>query len=154
MAEPHAAHLDPAHLSGTTQNAVLLVMRTAVVGTSLVLWWQGRATPGDVTYVLTTYFVVHGYLRDIGMHIHHLQRSVNEMEELVAIHDEPLGIEDRPDATPIRIDAGEIRFDRVTFRYGAHTVPLYQDLSVTIRAARARRSGRAVRARARRPSSS
>ena len=122
------------NLSGTTQNAVLLVMRTAVVGTSLVLWWHGRASPGDVAYVLTTYFVVHGYLRDIGMHINHLQRSVNEMEELVAIHDEPLGIEDRPDAAPIRIDAGEIRFDRVAFRYGAHTVPLYQDLSVTIRA--------------------
>ncbi|GEO38489.1 ATP-binding cassette subfamily B protein [Skermanella aerolata] len=121
-------------LSGTTQNAVLLVMRTAVVGTSLMLWWHGRASPGDVTYVLSTYFVVHGYLRDIGMHINHLQRSVNEMEELVAIHDESLGIEDRPDATPIRIDAGEIRFDGVAFRYGSHTVPLYQDLSVTIAA--------------------
>ena len=33
---------------------------------------------------------------------------------------------------PIRIDAGEIRFERVAFRYGAHAVPLYQDLSVTI----------------------
>ncbi|UEM25393.1 ABC transporter ATP-binding protein/permease (plasmid) [Skermanella mucosa] len=120
--------------SGTTQNAVLLLMRTAVVGTSLVLWWHGRATPGDVAYVLTTYFVVHGYLRDIGMHINHLQRSVNEMEELVLLHGEPLGIEDRPDAKPIRIGAGEIRFDHADFHYGAHTVPLYQDLSVTIRA--------------------
>ena len=118
-----------------------------------MLWWHGQASPGDVAYVLTTYFVVHGYLRDIGMHINHLQRSVNEMEELVAIHDEPLGIEDRPDAAPIRIEAGEIRFDRVVFRYGAHTVPLYHDLSVTIRAGeRVAWSGR--RARASPPSSS
>ena len=29
----------------------------------------GHATPGDVTYVLTSYFVIHGYLRDIGLHI-------------------------------------------------------------------------------------
>ena len=121
-------------LSGTIQFAFLLVIRTAVIGTALWLWWQGRATPGDVAYVLTTYFVVHGYLQDVGMHINQLQRAVNEMEELVAMHAEPLGVEDRPDARPIRIVAGEVRFDRVTFRYGGHPTPLYRDLSVTIRA--------------------
>ncbi len=118
----------------TAQLAVLLVIRSGVVATALWLWWEGQATPGDVAYVLTTYFVVHGYLRDIGMHINHLQRSVNEMEELVDIHAEPLGVEDGPDARPIRIGAGEVRFDNVTFRYGGHTTPLYRDLSVTIRA--------------------
>ncbi|MBP2229008.1 ATP-binding cassette subfamily B protein [Azospirillum agricola] len=118
----------------TAQLAILLLIRTAVVATALWLWWRGQATPGDVAYVLTTYFVVHGYLRDIGMHINHLQRSINEMEELVAIHAEPLGVEDRPGAVPLRITAGEVRFDRVTFRYGGHATPLYHDLSVTIRA--------------------
>ncbi|MFC5357648.1 ABC transporter ATP-binding protein [Azospirillum himalayense] len=118
----------------TAQLAVLLLIRSAVVATALWLWWRGQATPGDVAYVLTTYFVVHGYLRDIGMHINHLQRSINEMEELVDIHAEPLGVEDRLDAVPLRITAGEVRFDRVTFQYGGHTTPLYRDLSVTIRA--------------------
>ncbi|AWK89863.1 ABC transporter ATP-binding protein [Azospirillum thermophilum] len=119
--------------NATLQLALLLVIRSSVVATALWLWWRGHATPGDVTYVLTTYFVVHGYLRDIGMHINHLQRSVNEMEELVAMHAEPLGVEDRPGARPIRVAAGELRFDHVTFRYGGHPVPLYHDLSVTIR---------------------
>lgn len=118
----------------TAQLVILLLIRSGVVATALWLWWRGQATPGDVAYVLTTYFVVHGYLRDIGMHINHLQRSINEMEELVDIHAEPLGVEDRPDAVPLRITAGEVRFDRVTFRYGGHTTPLYRDLSVTIRA--------------------
>jgi len=118
----------------TVQLVVLLLIRSSVVATALWLWWRGQATPGDVAYVLTTYFVVHGYLRDIGMHINHLQRSVNEMEELVAIHAEPLGVEDRPGALPIHIRDGEVRFDHVTFRYGGHTTPLYRDLSVTIKA--------------------
>ena len=48
--------------------------------------------------MLTSYFIIHGYLRDVGMHISNLQRSVNDMEELVAIHGEPLGIADAPDA--------------------------------------------------------
>ena len=86
--------------SATGQIFVLLVLRLGVTALAIWLWWQGRATPGDVTYVLTTYFVVNGYLRDVGMHINHLQRSVNEMEELVDLHDEALGVEDRPTPRP------------------------------------------------------
>ncbi|TXH37095.1 MAG: ABC transporter ATP-binding protein [Rhodospirillaceae bacterium] len=118
--------------NGTAQLIALLILRTAVIGTVIWLWLEGRASPGDVAYVLTTYFVVHGYLRDIGVHIRDLQRSVNDMEELVAIHGEPLGITDRPDAKPIAIEDGRIEFDRVRFHYPGHEHPLYTDLSVTI----------------------
>jgi len=45
----------------------------------------------------------------------------------------PLGVEDRPDAKPIHIGKGEIVFDHVTFQYGAHATPLYDDFSVTIK---------------------
>ena len=99
---------------------MLLCFRASVIGGAILLWIAGRATPGDVAYVLTTFFVLHGYLRDVGMHIHNLQRSVNDMEELVAIHDEPLGIADAPDARPIDIQGGRIVFDDVTFHYGGH----------------------------------
>lgn len=118
--------------SGSSQIALLWVVRTALVGAALWLWFQGTASPGDVAYVLTSYFIVHGYLRDIGQHVNHLQRSVNEMEELVEIHEQPLGIEDAPGAVPARITDGEVRFDHVTFQYGGHTTPLYRDLSVLI----------------------
>jgi ATP-binding cassette subfamily B protein len=120
--------------AGTSQHVVLLLVRTGLAGAGLWLWWAGRATPGDVTYMLTTYFVVHGYLRDVGMHVHNLQRSVNEMDELVELHATPIGIEDRDGARPIAITKGEVRFENVGFHYGAHETPLYSDLSVTIRA--------------------
>ena len=120
-------------LSGTGQHMVLLTIRSSLAAVGLFLWWRGQATPGDVTYMLTTYFVVHGYLRDVGMHVHNLQRSVNEMEELVELHATPIGIADRADAKPIAIGAGEVRFDAVDFHYGAHTTPLYEGLSVTIK---------------------
>jgi ATP-binding cassette subfamily B protein len=84
--------------------------------------------------VLTSYYVIHAYLRDVGMHINNLQRSVNDMDELVAIHDEPIGIADAADARPIAIEGGEIVFDGVTFHYGGHRAPLYDGLSATIRA--------------------
>ena len=120
--------------AGTAQLALLWTIRSAVTGTALWLWWQGRATPGEVTYVLTTYFVIHGYLRDIGQHVNHLQRAVNEMEELVALESEPLGVADRPGARPIAIRGGEVRFDGVGFHYAGHDKPLYEDLGVTIAA--------------------
>ena len=120
--------------SGTAQLLVLLGLRGAVTLYALWLWWQGRATPGGVTFVLTSYFIVHGYLRDVGQHVANLQRSVNEMEDLVEMEVLPLGVADRPRAAPIRIGCGEVRFDHITFRYSGQTEPLFRDFSLRIRA--------------------
>jgi ATP-binding cassette subfamily B protein len=116
------------------QFSVLLCLRASVIGGALLLWIAGRASPGDVTYVLTSYYIIHAYLRDIGMHINNLQRSVNDMEELVAIHDEAIGIADVPGAAPIDVHGGRIVFEAVTFHYSGHRAPLYDGLSVDIRA--------------------
>lgn len=119
--------------SEAVQGAALLAMRLLVIGTALLLWWRGEAGPGDLAAVLTMFFVVQGYLRDVGYHLSNLQRSVNEMEEMVAMAAAPLGIEDHPAAQPIRITRGEIAFRHVGFRYGGHSTPLFRDLDLTIR---------------------
>ncbi|WP_237479773.1 ABC transporter ATP-binding protein [Lichenibacterium dinghuense] len=117
---------------GTIQSAVLLGLRAAVVGLALRLWWEGRAAPGDVATVLTAYFVIHGYLRDMGNQINRLQRRVNELEDLVALEAEPPGVADRAGARPLAVTAGALRFEGVTFHYAGHAEPLYRDLSVAI----------------------
>ena len=121
-------------INGTVQGATLLVLRAAVIGFALLLWARGQASAGDIAFVLTSFFVLQGYLRDVGMHVRNLQRSVNDMEELVDIQGQPLGIEDKPYAEPILITDGRIEFDKVTFHYGNHHSPLYRDFSVTIKA--------------------
>jgi ATP-binding cassette subfamily B protein len=120
--------------SGSVQLTLLLGLRTLVTGYVVLLWWQGHATPGDVTFVLTSYFVVHGYLRDIGQHVRNLQQSVNDMEEMVQVEAQPLGIADRTGARALQVGQGEIVFDRVVFRYGAHATPLFDGLSLKIEA--------------------
>ncbi len=120
--------------SGTIQGFALLLLRTAVTGLAVALWWTGRASPGDVATVLTAYFIVLGYLRDVGYHIANLQRGINEMEELVGLHAQSLGVLDAKTAGPIHIRAGEIRFENVQFRYGPHVQPLFDAFSLTIRA--------------------
>jgi ATP-binding cassette subfamily B protein len=119
-------------LNGGFQGATLILLRTAIVALAIVLWQQGVANAGDIALVLTSFFVLQGYLRDIGQHVRNLQRSVNDMEELVDVELHPLGIEDRPTAAPVLIEEGRIDFDRVTFQYGKHATPLYSDFSVTI----------------------
>ena len=119
-------------VNGTAQGVTLLALRIAVVGLSLALWARGEASAGDVAFVLTAFFVLQGYLRDVGMHVRNLQRSVNDMEELADIHAQPLGIDDRPGAKRIAIGDGRIDFRKVTFHYGNHETPLYKDFSVTV----------------------
>jgi ATP-binding cassette subfamily B protein len=119
--------------NGTVQNTLLWLMRISIIGAGLYLWQTGAASAGDITFVITSFLVLQGYLRDIGQHVRNLQRSVNDMEELVRLDDEPLGIDDRQGAEPIKVAAGGIAFENVDFHYGVHTRPLYKDLNVTIR---------------------
>ncbi len=78
------------------------------------------------------FYVLQGYLREVGMHVRNLQRSVNDMQQLVLLERERSGIEDRPGARPIQIRRGEICFKHVTFQYDKVREPLYKDFSVAI----------------------
>ena len=121
-----------ATLTGIVQQVILMVLRFAVIGLALLFWWQDAATLGDVTFVLTAYGVINGYLRDIGHHVHNVQRSTSDLEELVAFHHEPLGVENRPGATEMRSVRGDLQFDRVRFRYPALDRQVYDELSIRI----------------------
>ncbi|HZZ01725.1 ABC transporter ATP-binding protein [Paraburkholderia sp.] len=119
-------------INGGLQGGMLVAIQASILSVALLLWVRGEASVGDITFALTMFFMLQGYLRDVGMHIRNLQRSVNDMEELVSLENQPLGIEDRPGAGPIAIGKGEIRFEHVTFHYGAKASPLYDNFSVRI----------------------
>jgi ATP-binding cassette subfamily B protein len=119
-------------INGGLQGGMLVAIQASILSVALLLWVRGEASVGDITFALTMFFMLQGYLRDVGMHIRNLQRSVNDMEELVSLENQPLGIEDRPGAGPIAIGKGEIRFEHVTFHYGTKATPLYDNFSVRI----------------------
>jgi ATP-binding cassette subfamily B protein len=121
-----------ATLTGIVQQGILMVLRFIVIGLALLFWWQDTASLGDVTFVLTAYGVINGYLRDIGHHVHNTQRSTSDLEELVAFHDQPISVENRPDAAEMTIECGDIEFDQVCFRYPALNRQVYDGLSICI----------------------
>jgi ATP-binding cassette subfamily B protein len=118
--------------AGSGQLALLWLIRLAVTGLAVALWWRGEASAGDVTYVITAYLVVHGYLRDIGSHVHQLQRAINEMEELVALHQVPETVADAPGAPALIVGRGEIAVEQVRFGYAGRDVPLFDRLDVHV----------------------
>ena len=95
---------------------------------------HGRASAGDVTFVLTANLLVGSYLRAIGDHIRMLQQSFSEIADIVDIIRRPLQIADVENASCLGAQSGQIDFDHVTFGYEDGAAKLYRDFSLTIRA--------------------
>lgn len=115
------------------QATTLLSLLVSVLGYAVWLWSKGLATPGDVNFVLVSYFIIGGYVRDIGMHIRNLQRAMGDLEDVVVFSKLPIGVADRTDAEVLDVDKGEIRFDNVTFTYGGQRKPVYENFSLDIK---------------------
>lgn len=118
--------------SANLQAALSLAMRIGLVGLVVWLWWRQQAGPADVAYVLTMVFLIQGYLRDLGQQVSQVQRSVNEMEELVAVFETEPGLHDVPDAGVLAVTKGEITLKNVTFCYPSQQKPLYTNLNLVL----------------------
>jgi ATP-binding cassette, subfamily B, bacterial len=92
---------------------------------------SGRASPGDVTFVIAACFQLGGQLRQIGEHLRILQQAMSELGDLVEFADQPLGVVSRANAPPLNAKAGEIVFDAVHFSYPGQT-PLYAGFDLRI----------------------
>ena len=115
------------------QSVLLTVMQSVIIGYAIWLWTIGRATPGDVSFVMSSCFILNGYVRDIGSRIRQVQRSVNDMEDVVRFDRMSFDIADKPGAKDLKVPEGGIVFDRVTFKYANQNQPVYKDFSIAIR---------------------
>ena len=115
-----------------------MLMTSAMIALTIFLWKSGKATPGDIVLVITTFFIIGGYLRDIGMHISHLQRSASEMEDIVSFWKRTDDVVDAAGAVDIAVRPGRhqdmVVFDRVGFAYPTSDKLIYKDMSLKIAA--------------------
>ena len=118
--------------SGTVLSVMALLLQGGLLALALWYWSRGEATAGDVTFVMTSYFVIHGYLRETGQHVRNMQKAINEIEDLVGFQNQPIAVADRPSAQLLKTNGGAITFDKVTFRYGNQATPIYDDFSLRI----------------------
>lgn len=114
------------------QNFLLFVMQAGLIGLVVQEWTQGRATAGGATFALASFFIIIGYLRNLGETVQMLQRGFADIEDVVAYSLQASEIPDRPDAAAFKAGAGLIEFSHVGFRYKGQDEPLYRDFSLRI----------------------
>ena len=83
------------------QVLILNVMKFALFALVIWFWIEGKADVGGVTFVLTSYLLISGYLRDVGQHLQHLQKAINELDDVVAFSRLPVGVPVEKQADPV-----------------------------------------------------
>lgn len=114
------------------QSFLSLAMQASLIGLVLWFWSQNDATPGQVTLVITSFFLIEGYIKDLGFHVRTLQQAVNDIEDIVTFDALPLGVADSENAVLLRPTRGEIVFDKVGFTYENQTEALYDDFTLQV----------------------
>ncbi|CAN7522920.1 ABC transporter ATP-binding protein/permease [Phenylobacterium sp. LjRoot164] len=115
------------------QNMLLAVLQGGLTGLLLLLWSQGKATPGDVAFGITAFLVMSGYLRNIGENVRMLQKGLDDVEDVARFAEMAPQVADAADAAPLAGQLGEVVFENATFRYKSVNEPLFRNFSLTIR---------------------
>jgi ATP-binding cassette subfamily B protein len=113
-------------------NLILVGLQAGLTGLLLREWAQGRATVGDITFAVTAFMLMSGYLRNIGENIRTAQKGMDDIEDVARYAQTDPQVLDRPAAPAFRADLGEIVFDRVTFRYKSAAEDLYDRFTLRI----------------------
>ncbi len=113
-------------------NLLLVVLQAGLSGLLLLRWLKGQASAGDVTFVITSFLLMSGYLRNIGENIRMLQRGLADVEDVARYATIPPQVADRRGAGRFLGQMGEIVFEKVSFRYKSADQPIYDRFSLTI----------------------
>ncbi|HEY8963114.1 MAG TPA: ABC transporter ATP-binding protein [Alphaproteobacteria bacterium] len=119
--------------NGVLQTLFLTGMRGGLVLFSVWEWSHGRMTPGDVMYFFMMTGIVSSYMRDFGAQLRQLQNNVNDLDPVAAYMQMIPAIVDVPNAPEIKVTQGTIDFDNVRFGYKPELMPLFDNMSVTIK---------------------
>ena len=116
------------------QSVLIIAMLGGLLAIVLSRAADSASALGDIVYVITAYFIVNGYLREIGWEVRSLQRAVNELDDLVRISKTPPQVANRPGAPDFQSGAGKIRFCDVRFAYANQPEAIFDSFSVEIAA--------------------
>lgn len=111
---------------------ITFLMLAGMLGLTFYYWQLGKATPGDITMVITSFFMMNGYLREIGRFVENIQKSISDMEDVVYFWKTGIAVKDKPDAALLKRGEGKINFEKITFAYNNQDAPIYQDFSIDI----------------------
>ena len=86
-------------------NMLLALLQAGLTGLVVWRWTRGQATAGDVAFVITSFLVMSGYLRNIGEDIRMAQRGLADVEDVARYARMHPQVADRPGARPFPVSA-------------------------------------------------
>jgi ATP-binding cassette, subfamily B, bacterial len=99
---------------------VTIVLTAVLLGWALLLWREGRATPGDVVLVSSLGFAILHGTRDLAVALVELTQHIARLSEAISTLLIPHALPDAPDAQPLQYRPGRgipVVCDNVTFAY-------------------------------------
>ena len=123
---------DRFNVIGLGQNLLLIVLQAGLTGFLVHAWSQGRATPGDVAFAITSFIVMAGYMRNFSEITQMLQKGLDDMLDVATYMRTEPQLTDPADAAPFRGELGQVVFDRVTFGYANQPRALYDGFTLVV----------------------
>ena len=114
------------------QNVMLSALQAGLTGLMILRWTKGQASAGDVAFVIASFLLMSGYLRNIGDNIRMMQRGLADVEDVARYARTEPQVADRTDAADFHPLRGEIVFEGVTFAYKSAGAPIYDGFSLNI----------------------
>jgi ATP-binding cassette subfamily B protein len=114
------------------QNLMLTALQAGLTGLMILRWTRGEGSAGDVAFVITSFLVMSGYLRNIGDNIRMAQRGLADVEDVARFSQTAPQVADRPAAPAFVAERGEVVFEDATFRYKSAGAPIYDEFSLRI----------------------
>ena len=133
----HARNLE-AYLRGNfasmVQRLLLGGMLSFLLGGGTWYFLQGLATIDDMAYLVLAYTILQSYIQSAGDNIKNLLTASYDLHAIIALMREEPSVSDAPDATDLLVSEGVIKFNNVTFTYPRKTGPVFDNISICIRA--------------------
>ncbi|WP_345815881.1 ABC transporter ATP-binding protein [Paraburkholderia sp. PREW-6R] len=109
------------------------LLSAALLGWTLYLWEQGRATTGDVVLISSLGFAILHGTRDLAVALVDLTQHVARLGEATETLLIPHEMQERGNTQPLKIEQATLDFDNVTFSYAGRR-PVLAELNLHIRA--------------------
>jgi ATP-binding cassette subfamily B protein len=124
-----------------SQNIASLVQRILIVGMLAVLLmggalylFHGKATVESIAYLALASTILQNYVGSFGDFVRRMLTASYDLHGVINLMREPEDVADPADAVPLDVTEGAITFDNVTFTYPGKQTPVFEGLSLTIRA--------------------
>jgi ATP-binding cassette subfamily B protein len=116
------------------QRMLLCGMLALLLGGGTWYLFQGKATVESMAYLAFAYTIMQSYIRELGENIKNLLTASYDLHAIIRIMAEQPEVPSTPALPPLAIDKGAIAFEGVKFTYPGKDLPIFDGLSVSIRA--------------------